>query len=110
MAADTGPLEPPAAPEKNQPTKADTTAHDDKVRKWLAFYVFTGFIGYVFWVSTHAVQLPGDTLGIILGALIAVSGNVVGYYFQSSSGSTAKQVAIEKGPARRIVLDQQPEG
>lgn len=91
MGGPTGPLEPPT-----EPTKADTTAHDDKVRKYLAFYVFTGFIGYVFFVSVRPALLPGDTLGMILGALIAVTGNVVGYYFQSSSGSTAKQVSLEK--------------
>lgn len=97
MGAATGSLVPepnPSVPEP--PTKTDTAAHDDRIRAYLAFYVFTGFLAFVFWVSTHPVQLPGDTLGIILGAFITLTGTVVGYYYTSSSGSTAKQASLEK--------------
>lgn len=81
------------------PVKPSLPTYDDKVRKWLALYVFTGFMGFITLVTIRPALLPGDTLGIILGGLMTLNGVVIGYYYQSSSGSTAKQAAQEKKEA-----------
>lgn len=76
---------------------------DDKVRAALAAMVFVGFLSFVFWVTIRPAQLPGDTLGIILGAFISLNGIVIGFYYQSSSGSNAKDAdARAKKPVETV--------
>lgn len=86
MGAATGPLvlTPPTSE-----TPADISK-DNRTRRYLSFYVFSLTMAYITWVTIKPAQLPGDTLGIILGALLALNGTTIGFYFTSSAGSSAK--------------------
>lgn len=59
-------------------------------RIWFGYYIWTTFTGYIIFVSIYPAKLPGDTLGIILGGLLTYVGVVIGYYFQTSMGSSIK--------------------
>ena len=60
------------------------------MRAIVAVVILAGFFGYLALVTWHPALLPGDTLGMILGGLIAISGAVVQFYFGTTAGSTAK--------------------
>lgn len=81
----------PTQPLDSLPDPTTFTSRDDKIRGWLVFYIWTGFMAYVFFVSVKPALLPGDTLGMILGSLTTITIGAVGFYFQSSSGSKEKQ-------------------
>lgn len=90
------------------PTKADTTAHDDRVRKWLAVLVIVQFVivaGSICAFLVHADSAAKPVTNGVLSVLIMVVQSEIAfvmlalqYYFGSSSGSTAKSVAMEKKP------------
>lgn len=66
------------------------------MRAVVAMVVLAGFFGYLALVTIRAVRLPGDTLGMILGSLITLSGGVVGFYFQTTLSSALKDRTIAK--------------
>lgn len=59
-------------------------------RIYFATFIWLTFIAYIVFVSIYPAKLPGDTLGIILGGLLTYVGIVIGYYFQTSMGSSIK--------------------
>lgn len=69
------------------------------MRAIVAVVILAGFFGYLALVTWHPALLPGDTLGMILGGLIAISGAVVQFYFGTTAGSTAKDKTIAKQAA-----------
>ena len=79
---------PPEAPETT------TAKLSESRRMWLAVVIWITFIGFITFVSIRPVQLPGDTLGIIIGSLTTFVGLVVSYYFSTSMGSSTKSVLM----------------
>lgn len=70
----------------------------DKVPAILAAGVTIGFFGVLFWMLKFG--LPKDVAGneallLMVGALGAAWGNVIGYYFGSSRGSATKDETIK---------------
>ena len=59
-------------------------------RMYFGYIIWLSFIAYIVFVSIYPAKLPGDTLGIILGGLLTYVGIVIGYYFQTSMGSSIK--------------------
>ena len=59
-------------------------------RMYLAYIIWLSFVVFVIFVSMRPVQLPGDTLGIIIGGFMTFVGVVINYYFSTSMGSTVK--------------------
>jgi drug/metabolite transporter (DMT)-like permease len=69
--------------------------HTGKIQAALAFLIFAGFFGAIWLALTHEVTASmRDALLILIGALGAAFGNVVSYYFGSSSGSQAKDALL----------------
>ena len=63
-------------------------------RMYLAYLIWISFIAFITFVSLRPVQLPGDTLGIIIGSLTTFVGVVITYYFSTSLGSSTKSVVM----------------
>jgi hypothetical protein len=75
------------------PTAAQASgAADDRMRFWLSVAIVAGFLAFITLVALKPAQLPGDTLGIIVGAWIMMLKDVSGYFFGSSSGSKMKSI------------------
>jgi hypothetical protein len=93
---------PPAPQAAPPPAPAPAPApidYDDDRRFKLALYTLTGFFAYITLISLYPVKLPGDTAGIILGMVGGLALGQSNYWFQSSSGSTAKsKLLAEKQP------------
>lgn len=66
------------------------------MRAIVAVVILAGFFGYLALVTWHPALLPGDTLGMILGALGTLATGVVTFYFGSSQGSSQKDKVIAK--------------
>jgi hypothetical protein len=75
---------------------APAGAYDDRFRLWFALVVWASSMSFFVFVSIRAPQLPGDTLGLIIGSLLTANSLVLGYYFASSSGSTTKTAMKDK--------------
>lgn len=72
------PLEPPAVFEFNE-----------RIKSILAF-AFLSMMGLVIAVWTfHAPQLPGETVGIIVGGFMTTLGNMAGYYWSGTAQKKA---------------------
>jgi hypothetical protein len=70
---------------------------DDNARKWLAVAVIVQFLAVVaFIIYTIKSADVNNAEMMVLGAEIGFVTTVINYYFGSSSGSTAKSVAMEK--------------
>ena len=76
-----------ATPEAPETTMSKVS---ESRRIWFAGVIWLTFIAYIVFVSIYPAKLPGDTLGIILGGLLTYVGIVIGYYFQTSMGSSIK--------------------
>jgi len=86
----------------------NTTAHDDQVRKWLALGVIAQFMiivgGICGYLIFSAYTGSGSKIGtdiftvltVVVTAEIGYVKDTLTYYYGSSSGSTAKNVAQEK--------------
>lgn len=90
----------------NNVTKADTVAHDDRVRFWLAIIIsvqFTivvgGICGFLIYEALQKISVGTDILAVLIMVVQAEIQTLTitwQYYYGSSSGSTAKGVAAEK--------------
>jgi len=81
-------------------------------RIWFAGFIWLTFIAYIVFVSIYPAKLPGDTLGIILGGLLTYVGIVIGYYFQTSMGSSIKSQimgVLGRKPDPTVVVTPPPD-
>lgn len=80
---------------QNNETPETTMSKVSETRRmYLAYLIWVSFVAFITFVSIRPVQLPGDTLGIIIGSLTTFVGVVITYYFSTSLGSTAKSVIM----------------
>ncbi len=77
-------------------------------RMYFAVTIWLTFVGFITFVSIHPVQLPGDTLGIIIGGMLTLAGGVVNYYFSTSMGSTIKGAINKVIPTPTITPTSTP--
>lgn len=79
-----------------------TGAEDDRMRGKLAFFLCGGLFIFVGLSFFKPPQLPGDTVGVILGYFAGWVSAIVGFYWGSSSGS--KQKSMQQSPENRTTL------
>jgi hypothetical protein len=77
-------------------------------RIYLAYIIWLSFMAFIAMVSLHPVQLPGDTLGIIIGGLLTLIGGVTNYYFSTSMGSSTKSLIMGRSQQVTTVTTEQP--
>lgn len=87
--ADPGTPPPPAPPGGS----ADTTQSDNKARFWLALAVIVQYVTLVGYLIYR--NAPMQDSQFILGAESSFVSLVLGYFFGSSSGSTAKSAQLQ---------------
>jgi hypothetical protein len=79
MAEPTAPLTPPEPPE--------IVLYEEKVKARLAYAVIIAFVVIVALWSYKAPQLPGDTVGLVIGAFAAILGGIGQCYWQATKKS-----------------------
>jgi hypothetical protein len=96
-------------PDVTTPPEAPVVA-DDAIRKQVAWeviasdaitciVVLVALFKYGSLLSKDILPIAATIIGSIVGYRARDTGTVIGYLFGSSSGSTAKSAAYEKGPA-----------
>lgn len=93
---------PPEAPETTMSKVSEMR------RIYFAYIIWVSFVGFITFVSMHPVQLPGDTLGIIIGGMLTLVGNTVNYYFSTSMGSSVKSQIMGTLRPPTVAVTPQP--
>jgi len=94
MSAPTNPLDGAAPPPASN-------VFDDQMRGRLAVIIVVGFFGFIGLAFFFPPQLPGDTLGVILGYLAGWVSAIVFFYWGSSSGSKMKSMQLSGRSAQQ---------
>ena len=64
---------------------------NERIKAYLAIAFIAVFGGIVGTWTFHAPALPGDTAGLIIGAMTTILGNLAGYYWSGASTPKKKE-------------------